>query len=245
MLFSSSHIKFGALLLLLLNSIRSEKSSSAMGSGNGLAGLLRGGRYPPREPDDVDGSDNKSSLASDDPTVMLVLSEAADDDDNCDDEEEEEEDDDDEGDVEFWPRKDKDGGGDETEIPESGELLVDVSPVLVELEALVTESEGELLFSAFLIRVLKLGVIMFLMRFSGGCHNTTSMLGLVNFFNNDAGSCDSPGIICFTSSAMIRHAGPLALDFQGRGIPSSPKPSSGSSSSIMSMSLAQPFLPSR
>lgn len=111
LLFSSNHMKLGALPLLLLNSIRSEKSSSAIGSGRGLAGLRKGGKYPPpREPDDVEGRESKSSPASAD-TEPALNGETRED---C------------------WPRKDKDGGGDDTEIPESGELLAEVSPLCAE-----------------------------------------------------------------------------------------------------------------
>lgn len=58
-------MKLGALSLLLLNSILSEKSSSAIGSGRGLAGLLNGGKYPPRDPDDVEGNESRSSISDD------------------------------------------------------------------------------------------------------------------------------------------------------------------------------------
>lgn len=66
LLFSSSHMKLGAFPLLLLNSMRSEKSSSAMGSGSGLAGRRRGrGRNPlPRDPEDVDGRESRSRPSS-------------------------------------------------------------------------------------------------------------------------------------------------------------------------------------
>lgn len=78
LLFSSSHMKFGALPLLLLNSIRSEKSSSAMRSGKGLAGRLRGGKYPPLVPEEVDGRDSRSSLTSEDDAPVLAVCEEGD-----------------------------------------------------------------------------------------------------------------------------------------------------------------------
>lgn len=68
-----------------------------MGSGNGLAGLLSEGRQPPREPDDVEGSDKRSSLRDDDPAVMPALSDG-DEEDNNDEDNDSDEDTDDEDD---------------------------------------------------------------------------------------------------------------------------------------------------
>lgn len=165
-------MKLGALPLLLLNSIRSEKSSSAMGSGRGLAGLRRGGRYPPpREPDDVEGRDSKSSPASADAEPALNGETRAD----C------------------WPRKDRDGGGDDTEIPESGELLAEVSPLCAESEAAAAAGEVEVeeeaavpvatgsdvLPSPFLSSRPTFVDMIFLITSPGGLHSTTSMLGWV------------------------------------------------------------------
>lgn len=172
-------MKLGALPLLLLNSIRSEKSSSAIGSGRGLAGLRKGGKYPPpREPDDVEGRESKSSPASAD-TEPALNGETRED---C------------------WPRKDRDGGGDDTEIPESGELLAEVSPLCaesggaaavaaaaageeeeVEAEAEV-ETGSDVLDSPFLSSRPTFVDMIFLITSPGGLHSTTSMLGCVNFF---------------------------------------------------------------
>lgn len=165
-------MKLGALPLLLLNSIRSEKSSSAMGSGRGLAGLRRGGKYPPpREPDDVEGRESKSSPASADTEPALVNGETRDD---C------------------WPKKDRDGGGDDTEIPESGELLAEVSPLCAESgaaaaagaeEEVEAESDvstgSDVLVSPFLSSRPTFVDMIFLITSPGGLHSTTSMLGCV------------------------------------------------------------------
>lgn len=233
-------MKFGAFPLLLLNSILSEKSSSTMGSGRGLAGLLSGGggKPLPLEPEEVEGRERRSSPSSEvaPPAAEVEGVREV---------------------TELRPRKERAGGGEEMDIPESGELLEeeeedaeeeeDVHVVeakdedeeegvegevdVVELEEGVEVAGDGSAFSAAssdaLIFASMFGVIMVPRMVGGGCHNTTSMLGFVNFLSIDSGSFASPGMIFFTSSAIMRRAPCKSESI----VPSPPIPSSSSSSS--------------
>lgn len=243
-------MKFGAFPLLLLNSILSEKSSSTIGSGRGLAGLLRGGggKPLPLEPEEVEGRESRSSPSSEDAPPAAEVEGVREV-------------------TELRPRKERAGGGDEMDIPESGELLLeeeeeedkeeegaaeeeDVHVVEGKDEDEEVEVEGEVdvvaleegvevvgdgsafspAFSDALIFASMLGEMMVPRMVGGGCHNTTSMLGFVNFFSKDSGSLDSPGTIFFTSSAIMRRAPCKSESI----VPSPPIPSSSSSSSSSS-----------
>lgn len=199
LLFSSSHMKFGAFPLLLLNSIRSEKSSSTIGSGRGLAGRLRGGggKPLPLDPEEVEGRERRSRPNSEEAPMAPAGVEA-----------EEETEKEGEAVTELRPRKERAGGGEEMDIPESGELLeeededeeegledkeeegseeeeADEGEVFVmegleeDEEVLHGGSAAAVAFCDALILESMLDVIMVRRMEVGGCHSTTSMLGLV------------------------------------------------------------------
>ncbi|MPC31947.1 hypothetical protein E2C01_025247 [Portunus trituberculatus] len=170
----------------------SEKSSSTIGSGRGLAGLLRGGggKPLPLEPEEVEGRERRSNPSSEDvPPAAEVegVREV----------------------TELRPKKERAGGGEEMDIPESGELLEeeeeedaeeeDVHVVVEDKDEDEEGMEGEVdvvaleegvevagdgsafsaAFSDALIFASMFGVMMVPRMEGGGCHNTTSMLGFV------------------------------------------------------------------
>ena len=159
-------MKLGAFPLLLLNSIRSEKSSSTMGSGRGLAGRLRGGggKPLPLEPEEVEGRERRSRPSSEEPPTAPAGVEGGEEEmetkgewvareegewvevedgevkiETEEEEEEVEEEDEEEAVTELRPRKESAAGVDEMDIPESGELLEEEEEEEEELEV-----EGEL-----------------------------------------------------------------------------------------------------